>query len=77
MLGIWKSGGEEMSFKVGDEVFLKSGGPKMTVIDPNWNKQSGRVKCQWWSSKEDTYKTGIFAEEVLTPSLGAPGARAV
>lgn len=66
-----------MSFKVGDEVFLKSGGPKMTVIDPNWNKQPGRVKCQWFSSKDDIFKSGVFAEEALTPGLGTPRARVV
>lgn len=61
-----------MSFKVGDEVLLKSGGPVMTVVGLNWNKQPGRIKCQWWSSKEDIYKIGFFTEEVLTPSLGTP-----
>ena len=66
-----------MSFKIGDEVLLKSGGPVMTVIDLNWNKQPGKVKCQWWSSKDDIYKTGIFAEEVLTPSLGTSRPRVV
>ncbi len=66
-----------MSFKVGDEVLLKSGGPVMTVVDLNWNKQTGRIRCQWFSSKDDIFKFGVFTEEALTPNLGTSRPKAV
>ncbi len=66
-----------MSFKVGDVVVLKSGGPEMTVIDLNWNKQTGRIRCRWHSAKDEDYKVKVFREEALKFSGIGPRAKAV
>jgi len=50
-----------MSFKVGDEVQAKSGGPVMTVQDVD----KGRVYCKWYSNKEDKFNRESFPEEAL------------
>ena len=69
-------GGDEMSFKVGDTVKLKSdGGVWMTVVDLNWHNQTGRIRCQWFSSKEDKFKFGVFREEAL--EIQGSGPRAI
>lgn len=62
-------------FKAGDIVYLKSGGPAMTV---SWvDTQNGRVTCQWFA--EHNRNEEIFYPETLTkenpsslppPSLG-------
>jgi uncharacterized protein YodC (DUF2158 family) len=58
------------TFKVGDVVVLKSGGPAMTVqevIDPFGVKhQSESFRCQWFSGKK--LESGIFPLESLNPS---------
>ncbi len=49
------------TFKVGDIVQLKSGGPKMTVYNPD--TLSGEVYCQWFAgSKLDS---GEFPKDSL------------
>lgn len=39
-----------MAFKVGDVVVLKSGGPEMTVEDPQ--NFRGQVECQWFGGRK-------------------------
>jgi uncharacterized protein YodC (DUF2158 family) len=41
---------ENNTFKVGDIVQLKSGGPKMTVKDPT--AINGNVHCQWFAGSK-------------------------
>lgn len=36
--------------KIGDVVMLKSGGPKMTVIELPWDGQPELVACVWFDS---------------------------
>jgi uncharacterized protein YodC (DUF2158 family) len=56
-----------MSFKVGDVVQLKSGGPLMTVVgfgaDANGNQ---RVNCTWFDEK-NIERNGAFPAEALQP----------
>ena len=52
---------ENKTFKVGDIVQLKSGGPKMTVNDPG--TVSDEIHCQWFAgSKLDK---GYFPKDSL------------
>lgn len=54
----------EKQFKVGDVVRLKSGGPKMTVVenpDIYFGSDVLKVKCQWFDGSklsEDTFSVG-------------------
>lgn len=56
-----------MSFKVGDVVQMKSGGPIMTVVgfgaDANGNQ---RVNCTWFD-KNHSEKNGAYPQEALEP----------
>ena len=57
-----------MSFYVGDMVRLKSGGPRMTVVDPDAEPNRGygspkRVRCQWFASRH--MRTFLFTEDAL------------
>jgi uncharacterized protein YodC (DUF2158 family) len=55
-----------MSFKVGDIVQLKSGGPPMTVTEVNTNLVGYcEIKCQWFFGRMET---GTFTPDVLIPS---------
>ena len=50
------------TFKPGDEVELKSGGPPMTVskvIDPD------KVACVWWDQPKQAYADREFEVSVL------------
>lgn len=64
------------SFNSGDEVRLKSGGPKMTVVVTS----SNLVYCQWFNENNDL-EQGTFAEHVLDlvkkaePTSGTPAER--
>jgi uncharacterized protein YodC (DUF2158 family) len=49
-----------MSFKKGDLVVLKSGGPKMTVDDP---ESGGRVHCVWFAGAKR--ETGYFDPDTI------------
>lgn len=49
------------TFKVGDVVYLKSGGPAMTVVD----KREGYILCMWHIDGEGM-KTVDFVPESLT-----------
>ena len=50
-----------MSFKVGDVVMAKSGGPVMTVCDVD----TAGVHCKWHSKKEDKFNYETFPEAAL------------
>ena len=60
-----------MTFKVGDQVQLKSGGPVMTVAGVvkhlsgmvDVQQTNGHIKCQWFSGKK--LETGAFPSESL------------
>lgn len=49
------------SFKVGDIVQLKSGGPQMTVADANL--ATGEVQCKWFTGGK--LNVGYFPPEAL------------
>lgn len=49
-------------YSVGDRVFLKSGGPIMTVLEYT---PDGRVKAAWWLASKSEYKSGAFPEGAL------------
>ncbi len=51
-------------FNVGDSVVLKSGGPVMTVSDPE--DYHGQVNTQWFSGKK--LERGSFPPEALNPA---------
>lgn len=53
-----------MSFKVGDVVQLKSGGPLMTVYDIDLGKYV-RITCQWFGSSGQLFSDD-FLPECLT-----------
>lgn len=53
--------------KVGDVVQLKSGGPRMTVVEV---KPEG-ITCQWYSKEDEDYKSGIFAPDALKPYVSS------
>lgn len=50
-----------MSFKDGDLVQLKSGGPAMTVLEVN---DAGMVICTWFDSKDESQEKA-FKENLL------------
>ncbi len=59
-----------MSFKVGDVVELKSGGPPMTVIQVSTNLVGSTViTCQWFFGKMET---ATFSPGILMPSQPRP-----
>ena len=64
-----------MSFKLGDVVRLKSGGPEMTVSKPGRlvmggvpveGREPAKVFCKWFKKgEEDKPKTASFDQEEL------------
>ncbi len=54
-----------MSFKVGDEVQAKSGGPIMTVYRVDEAAEEAQVYCKWYSNKEDKFNRESFPEAAL------------
>ncbi len=54
--------------KIGDVVKLKSGGPSMTVENPNW---TGKVRCQWF--QDGKLQIGVFPKEALEKDSGGSG----
>jgi len=59
-----------MTFKVGDIVQLKSGGPPMTVSRVNSNIVGyTEITCQWFYVQMET---GTFVPDVLIPSEPRP-----
>ena len=67
------------AFKPGDVVRLKSGGPAMTVTKLNPAGIENGATCQWFNDKAKL-KTGMFAQDALTPvrhhltAVAPPGA---
>lgn len=55
-----------LAFKKGDIVKLKSGGPSMTVIDPQNNDE---IICIMWNSNQNMFIKQTF------PSLGLEPAK--
>jgi uncharacterized protein YodC (DUF2158 family) len=57
-----------VSFKMGDVVRLKSGGPKMTV----YGVEGSRVYCVWFEGSkkiEDTFEMDTLKDGNVKPSL--------
>lgn len=66
--------GVKMSFRVGDTVRLKSGGPVMTVSKPGrltvggvpvGSEEPGKVFCKWFNEEMDKPKGRFFDQEEL------------
>lgn len=53
----------ENTFKPGDKVELKTGGPPMTVSTVN----SDKVSCVWWDQPKQAYAERDFISVVLKP----------
>lgn len=54
----------EPKFKVGDVVTLRSGGPRMTVIQgprSDWNLYT----CDWWNYQREFFDQRAFSEDAL------------
>lgn len=50
-------------FKVGDEVYLKVGGPKMVVDKVTEYRGDVTIRCQWFAGKKLDH--GVFQPEAL------------
>lgn len=57
--------------KNGDTVRLKSGGPLMTVDDPNILVAHDHVYCSWFD-KNDILRNDLFAVEALEKASKVP-----
>ncbi|HDL7825148.1 YodC family protein [Yersinia enterocolitica] len=63
-------------FKIGDIVYLVTGGPSMSISEAlNEHKNGsrgfhGNYKCQWFAGKK--LDQGLFPEESLTPTNPKP-----
>jgi uncharacterized protein YodC (DUF2158 family) len=64
-----------MSFKVGDIVKLKSGGPDMTVTKIGAAGEEPMAWCVWFEGTKDSY--GLFPPEALVASSEFATARKV
>ena len=51
--------------QIGSEVWHKSGGPKMVVIDINTDVK-GSVTCRWWNPEKNLFDQGSFLATELT-----------
>jgi uncharacterized protein YodC (DUF2158 family) len=51
------------AFNVGDEVYLKAGGPKMAVQKPVTIQGQALIRCQWFAGKK--LDSGDFPRESL------------
>lgn len=54
---------QENSFKLGDVVQLKSGGPKMTIISVPESVAYNQYGCSWFGGKK--HERGHFPPEAL------------
>jgi len=52
-------------WKIGNEVWFKSGGPKMVVSATDIEHMAGYVECVWYSKKDDCYKSQNLREDLL------------
>lgn len=57
------------SFKVGEVVQLRSGGPEMTVSDTSVYSEPDHVRCQWFGGRK--LETGKFPTASLIPAEAA------
>jgi uncharacterized protein YodC (DUF2158 family) len=61
-------------FNLGDSVYLKSGGPEMSVYEIitgfSSKEFNGNYKCQWFAGKK--LENGSFTEESLTATNPKP-----
>lgn len=59
-------------YKIGDIVFLVTGGPSMSVSDVHEYRDefSGTYRCQWFAGKK--LDNGVFPEESLTQTNPKP-----
>ncbi|EAA3915814.1 TPA: DUF2158 domain-containing protein [Salmonella enterica] len=66
------STGRKALYQLGDSVYLKSGGPEMSVFDIQkyGGAFTGNYTCQWFAGKK--LEKGIFAEESLTNTNPKP-----
>lgn len=55
------------AFKAGDVVQLKSGGPRMTVVEYRSAGSGTEVLCQWFSEKQEV-QAYTFPEALLASS---------
>jgi uncharacterized protein YodC (DUF2158 family) len=60
------------TFKVGDVVKLKSGGPKMTVAGPAVSKIAGYISCSWFD-KDGNHIYKDLKEGTLEKDDGSSG----
>ncbi|MBX6965981.1 DUF2158 domain-containing protein [Alcaligenes faecalis] len=58
------------TFKVGDVVQLKSGGPEMTVIDKS--QEGSDVKCMWFVTDNRARTQSIPALALMAVELANP-----
>lgn len=71
------SGARKPKFKIGDIVYLVTGGPSMSIEEPliefksgDGNAFRGKYKCQWFAGKK--LEHGNFPEESLTATNPKP-----
>ena len=67
-------------YSAGDTVRLKSGGPRMTIVEPDAEKNRAygsptRVRCQWFAGPQ--MRTAVFLEDALelAPAEDPPRSR--
>lgn len=63
-----------MPFEIGDVVRLKSGGPRMTVVDQSMDQSMNSFQCAWFDGAElkaEWFRTEII-EKSTAPDLSAP-----
>ena len=61
----------DQKFESGAEVQLKSGGPRMTVVDYDvygMGETEKKYKCQWFDDKNKLTE-GYFTEAALKPAI--------
>lgn len=66
--GMFVAMANKNTFKMGDVVRLNSGGPAMTVINPD--AADGDAYCTWWNDGE--YGSKGFPHAALTPATPDP-----
>lgn len=69
-----KSTTRKALFKLGESVYLKSGGPEMSVYEVHERYSTGEFdgtyRCQWFAGKK--LENGVFSEESLTTTNPKP-----
>jgi uncharacterized protein YodC (DUF2158 family) len=58
-------------FQPGATVCLKSGGPRMTVVQyGDYQMHGHRCQCKWWDEKKKEFTTGLFTDAELASDEG-------